>query len=322
MKLTNRLGLPEPLVEAIRNDGYHRGGADYSVTQLLEPPRKVWLERYYADDLEEDASDRIWSLLGQAVHTILERAASVNSLAEQRYAVELPIPGPVEGQGIRVSGQFDHMALDGAGLLQDYKTMSVWEYVRGIRKEREQQLNLLAFILGVNGIEVNALEAVCIFRDWSKTEQLRSGRDYPATQVVRVPIALWPREEQRDFLMLRVGIHEAERARGGFLTDCTDEDRWAKPTTYAVMKKGRKTAVRVLKSLKDAEDYALYNGLARTRYEGDDNTPHVEWLGGHYLMVRPGESVRCRHYCSVAEKCNQWTVLREQEKAAGEAEAA
>src|SRR3954463_10849323 len=38
MKLTNRLGLPEPIVAAVANDGYSRGDADISVTSLLKPP--------------------------------------------------------------------------------------------------------------------------------------------------------------------------------------------------------------------------------------------------------------------------------------------
>src|SRR3990167_5596923 len=49
MKLTNKQGLPQPLVEAVRNDSYGRGDADISVTQLLAPPRKVALIHEHAD---------------------------------------------------------------------------------------------------------------------------------------------------------------------------------------------------------------------------------------------------------------------------------
>ena len=30
MKITNELGLPEPLVDAVKNDGYTKGDADFS----------------------------------------------------------------------------------------------------------------------------------------------------------------------------------------------------------------------------------------------------------------------------------------------------
>ena len=42
MKITNELGLPEPLVDAVRNDGYTKGNADFSVTGLISPlPEKA-----------------------------------------------------------------------------------------------------------------------------------------------------------------------------------------------------------------------------------------------------------------------------------------
>lgn len=40
MNITNELGLPEPLVDAVRNDGYTKGNADFSVTGLIAPPHQ------------------------------------------------------------------------------------------------------------------------------------------------------------------------------------------------------------------------------------------------------------------------------------------
>lgn len=302
--ITNRLGLPEPLVEAIRNDSYERGDADYTVTQLLKPPRVVALERRHSEELTEDASDRIWSLFGSAVHAVLERAAGVNSLVEKRFAIAVPLAG----QEFTVSGQFDHMALDGDGLLQDYKTMSVWEYVRGVRAEREQQLNLLALILGVNGVEIRGLEAVCIFRDWSPSERLRSGRDYPQQQVVRVPLKLWTQAEQRAFLDERILLHEAAQVE---LPECSTEERWARPDTYAIMKDGRKSAVRVLPSLEEAVSYAVSKGFALPAFSPDKGLENgLEWGKGHRIEFRPGDAPRCRFYCAVSEFCDQWKAER------------
>ena len=73
MKITNRMNLPQPLVSAIERDPYVRVG-DVSVTSLAKSPRQFWLERRHAEEIEEDASDRIWALLGSIGHKILERA--------------------------------------------------------------------------------------------------------------------------------------------------------------------------------------------------------------------------------------------------------
>lgn len=264
--------------------------------------------------MSEDASERIFALLGDAVHSILERAADDRSLVEVRHAVSVPAPaGVARREPLTVSGKFDHLALDGEGNLQDYKTMSVWEYVRGVREEREQQLNLLALILNTNGVEIRTIEAVCIFRDWSPGERDRSGRDYPRQQVERVKLELWPELEQREFLDERIRLHEAAKIE---LPLCSIEERWGRPDTFAIMKEGGKRAVRVLDTQDAAERWASEHGAgvytARLPDELDANPEYaLEWSKPHYLEVRKGDSLRCRYYCAVSEFCNQWQVQKE-----------
>ena len=74
MKITNNHNLPQSVVSAVSNDPYDRGGSDYTCTELISPVRQVMLRHRHGDEITEDASDRVWSLLGQAVHHILERA--------------------------------------------------------------------------------------------------------------------------------------------------------------------------------------------------------------------------------------------------------
>ena len=82
--ITNNHGLPGPLVTAIRNDDYDRGDSDITVTELIAPPRQVALKRKHAGEITEDASDRIWSLVGQVGHAILERAGKDAHIVEKR----------------------------------------------------------------------------------------------------------------------------------------------------------------------------------------------------------------------------------------------
>ena len=68
---------------------------------------------------------------------------------------------------------------------------------------------------------------------------------------------------------------------------CSAEDRWQKDNAWAVMKEGRKSAVRVFDNEKDAKE------LNKTDAK-------------FYIEFRKGESVRCEKYCLVKEWCNQY----------------
>ena len=85
MKLTNKYGLPEAFVRAVENDPYTKGGADFSITQLISPARIGVLEQRHYAEIEEGASDRVFSLLGQSVHHMLERLRRDCDLVEKRF---------------------------------------------------------------------------------------------------------------------------------------------------------------------------------------------------------------------------------------------
>ena len=68
--LTNKQGLPETIVNACKYDT-HRVAGDISVSQLIAAPRQRILKR--ANKYESDISDRLYMLMGTALHNILER---------------------------------------------------------------------------------------------------------------------------------------------------------------------------------------------------------------------------------------------------------
>jgi hypothetical protein len=231
MRITNHFNLPAPLVNAIRNDPYTRGASDISVTQLIQPPQPRKLLR--GKDLEEDASDCIWRLIGQAVHTILERAYPDTAITEKRLFSEI--------RGWRVSGQFD--VYDG-GVLTDYKITSV--YARDGKKEWENQLNLLACLCRRNGMPVSKVEIVAIFRDWRPREAL--AEDYPKAQVAVIPVRLWDADQAEAYMDERVRVHQMEEP-----PPCSDEERWLQPSKWALMKKGQKRAAKLFEAKPDID---------------------------------------------------------------------
>jgi len=275
VKISNRNNYPDALVKAIENDPYSRGQSDYSVTQLLKPPRMVALENIHRNEMEDDVEDRIWSLYGQIAHLILERA-NQDDLVEKRFFGEF--------SGKIVSAQVDTLQIKG-DKLSDWKFTTAWGFKNGSPPKPEwvAQLNMQLELLRVNGLDAKELEIIGLLRDWSKMEAKRS-KDYPQKQVMTHEIEMWPREKTQSFINLRIAMHEAAKTE---LPLCEQTDRWAKPDTYAVMKKGAKRAISVRFSKEEAEEFAAQDP-------------------SYFVETRVGESIRCQNYCSVSKFCSQF----------------
>lgn len=272
MHLTNVLGLPSALLEAVRNDPYTPGNADISATKLIDSPQIRQLTKKYGKFVVEDVSERIWSLLGQSVHTILERAGTnqLDALHEKRLFMDV--------NGWRLSGAFDRLHLEDE-TLQDYKVTSTYKADGDISWER--QLNVLRQLALANGYGVKKLQIVAIFRDWSRAKAKQS-RDYPQAAVKVIEVPVWDDAEARDYIHTRISMHQA--ADAGEKVVCTDEERWYSGSRWALMKEGNKRATK----------------LADTKEELGDPPPK------HYIEERKGGYRRCEEYCPVAGFCPQF----------------
>ena len=70
MKLTNKFNLPQTFVNVIQRPTYSKGKAHISATEIINSPRIVQLKKKHWEDIEQDASEMVWSLFGSAVHNI------------------------------------------------------------------------------------------------------------------------------------------------------------------------------------------------------------------------------------------------------------
>ena len=267
MNLTNIHNLPEALVAAVRNDSYV-GGGDISTTKLIDAPQRRVLYQQYKDFVVEDVSERIWSLMGQSIHHVLERADS-NSITEERLYMEV--------NGWKLSGQLDRLSLS-EKVLDDYKMCST--YKRDGDPQWEYQLNVLDALCRANGYVVDELRVIAIFRDWQKSKSLRDPT-YPQTNVKVINVRKWSAQEQDDYILQRVKLHQA--AVAGEVALCTDEERWHEGNTYALLKKGGKRATKVSFSREEL-------GVVPEGYVVDER------LGGYR---------RCENYCEVSAFCKQ-----------------
>lgn len=287
MKLTNRSGLPEAIINAMKNDSYDAGDSDFTATSLLKPARIVALEKLHKDEIEEDAEDGLWRLYGQIAHSIVERA-NQNDISEKRYF-------SMFGR-YKVSAQIDTLCLS-SGRLSDYKFTTAWGFKSDSPPKPEwvAQLNIQSELLKRNAIDSRSLHIVGLLRDW-QISKAKEDPAYPQAPVITLDIPLWSREQTVAFIEMRIAAHlQAQQAER--LPECSPEERWAKPDIWAVIKIGQKRAI---------------NGGVQLKKELADRV--CDSNPGTYVEYRPGESVRCKNYCSVSKFCTMYQASIENEK--------
>ena len=296
MKITNKSNLPKVIERAVINDPYDSSGSNISTTRLIAPPRIRVLEMRNWDLIEDDVSNRIFSLLGQSVHHILERSKLKVDLAERRLFYK----DDKITNGWTLSGQFDLLSRQGD--LTDFKVTSAWAALDALtngKDEWENQLNVLDFLCRKNQktltrykkeVKVKSLNIMAILRDWSKLKVMQSD-NYPRKQVVMIPIRRWSEEEQENYVQARIKLHQ-DAEKSDQLPLCTAKERWRKEDSYALMLDNRKTARRVLPTRQDMDKYMKDN-------------KYVEGQGCR-VVFRAGEDIRCQHYCSVNQFCSHF----------------
>lgn len=279
MKILNKHNLPTPYVTAAQPYPPSEENR-YRVSDLVTPPQISALYREHWDELEEDVIDRLWALAGQSKHYVLEQHTGEGIMSEQPLSMDL--------EGNVITGTVDVYE---NGVLSDYKNTSVWT----VKHLLEDINNRMDYVLQVNyykvlfehqfpDLPVNQLQIVAECKDWRPSENKRYN-DYPARiEVIPVPIL-----ELAQTLLGNALLNHIQ-AREGAPRPCTDEERWKRPDQYAVMKKGRKSALRVLDTEEEAQKWL------------DDQQFSLDLT----IEKRPGAYVRCEEYCPVSKFCKQF----------------
>jgi hypothetical protein len=279
--ITNTTKLPDVVEDWANDDQYRRGTADFTVTELIKPPRVLALERVNKDNIERDITDLVWRLSGQAKHVIFQRVAA---LKPDRYIAEERVTMAVAG--VTLSGQLD-LYDRSSKTLMDYKESKVWKKILGDSDEWEAQSNMNAFLIRmILNLPVEHLVNIVIFKDWSIRESFRN-KDYPPSPIKAWPLKRWDQNRVLLYIQDRVAKHLATTT--GQLPLCSPKERWTRPEKYAVMKKGRKSAVKLFDDRGEANAWMVQN-------KRESEELHVD--------KRKGEDTRCLFYCDVAAFCD------------------
>lgn len=293
MKITNKYNLPAPLVKAVMATRHESDNDPNSirVSSVIQPVQLRALIKRHDNEIEEDAADRIFSLMGTLLHDVLEKSAKDLDHCTTEEALS------TEVLGWKITGHYDlnEFTLDGI-MLTDWKLTSVYAMKdENVKPEWDAQVNVYAELLRQAGRGVHMAQIVAIGRDWSKSKAARES-DYPQRQVIIKPVTLWPNETVNRYLHERITLHQ-KADREGVWPECTEEERWARPAKWAIMKKGNKKATKLCDDELEAKRW-INNNIADS---------HAHQYGIDY---RPGQSIRCESYCPVSQFCSQWAKLK------------
>lgn len=275
MKITNKMGLPEALVQAVSTQKHNKEG-QYSATTLLKGACETVLTERHWDEIEVDASESIWTVFGTATHSIFEKQKD-NTFKEEQFSV------PV-GNSI-VTGRVDAYDLESETIV-DWKTASVWKVQFNDFSDWYKQGMVYAWLMKKSGLNVKRCKFIALLKDHSKSKA-RQSAEYPQSPVYIYQFDVTDKalKEIEDFINKKVWeIELAEKLPDYKLIPCTEEERWATADKWAVMKEGRKTALKLCDSEAEAEEYKATKG-------------------GDYIEFRQGESKKCEDYCNVCQWC-------------------
>jgi hypothetical protein len=281
MNITNKFNLPQPFVDLVSGDTYSKGESDITTTGLAQPPKIAELTRRHGGEITMDASEKVWTMMGTANHYVLEQIALRNSeryVTEQRFYLDI--------DGVKLGGQIDLFDRE-TETLWDYKVSSVYKAMSDDKLEWTKQANVNKLLCEHNGIHPKKLAILLVCKDW-KRKEAEFKADYPKCAILEIPLPIWREAETLAYIKSRINLHNAAKLieEDDAIPVCTEEERWAKPTTWAVLKeKGAKRAVNG--GLYELESEAL---------------AHAKRISGA-VEKRDGSNPRCENYCQVRQWC-------------------
>jgi len=280
MEITNNQNLPAPLVALLSRNYYSKGSSQYSVTELMSPPKIRRLREQYDESMTIDVTKMIASQLGTFMHGKLEAKEVEGYTNEERIFTEV--------DGVVISGAIDlQKHVDGGVVIIDYKFVKAWSVKQG-KSDWETQLNIYKWLVeSVKRVPVKGLQICAIIKDYSAHD---TSEGYPEAEAIMIDVPMWDAVKTEAYVRSRLDMHRHARMAQDFgeeLQPCSDEERWMTETVYATKKDGRKSAIRLFKTVEEATELA-------EKEKG-------------YVEIRKGEPKRCTgDFCGVSRWCKQY----------------
>lgn len=286
MRITNKMNLPAAFVNAV-NVRRHNEPHCFSATTLNKGAKEIILTDRHFDEIEIDAADQVWAVLGTAVHSIMEAQKDEN-FHEEKFKVAV-------GDSF-VTGQVDSYDMEHATIF-DWKTASVWKIQFADFSDWRAQGMTYAWLLKKSGLDVKKCVFVAMLKDHSKTKA-KTDASYPQLPVYRYEFNVTEEalaETEKRIIAKVAEIENAYKLGDDDIEPCSADERWADNEKWAVMKNGRKTAIKLFDNSADADAMAGEMGNA------------------YYVEHRPTISRKCGDYCACKEWCSFYKAMHEGE---------
>jgi len=233
--LTNNLEITDlgyKIFNKWNDTHYIKYGDEFcTVSQLLNPPFQHYLKQAFPDDENYDIGNSIRTFVGSAIHDFIDKQLKTDtSVREIRLSVDI--------DGKKISGQFDYYDPENKVLI-DFKTMLCTSYTykmkMGGTSEWEAQLNCYAYMIRKRlQWKVEKIQVHVILTDWDKRY---GGGRHPDSFWQIEELKLWTDEEVETYIKTRIEMFES--AMGGFIKDCTPEEKWERTDKHGHLSRMR-----------------------------------------------------------------------------------
>jgi hypothetical protein len=306
MKITNNHGLPRAYYEKCgKLTGKHPRFDDtkYSATEILKGTKEILLTRRHYDDITVDCADLFFMVSGTVFHELMEGGEGEQEISEARLEATFTLE---DGTVVELSGGFDLYNAE-TKTVTDYKNSKVFSVQRaqaGDDVKWRDQLRIYWLLLNKSGFETERGVIVASMTDFSKMAVLRDA-SYPKTPIATITYSFtsddYPEAMERVTGKLE-DIHRWLDASDDDIPPCTPEERWERDEKWAVMKEGRKSAVKLFDNQTGAESYIAF----------DTSKDKL------YVVHRPGIPTKCVNYCQCNGFCSFYRQYMEGQAKTGE----
>lgn len=313
-KYANVADVPLALAVFLASDFYDYNPDPHTIsaTTLLKPVRQIVLaSRVPPGEGLPNLSDMMSSRMGAAIHDGIERAWKTNhkqALQSLGYpsrvinrVVVNPDPDTVKDDDIpvylenrmsrkigkwTVTGKFDFI---GEGKVQDFKTTSVFTYMKQTSTSKYAQQGSIYRWLDPRLIHQDQMDIHYIFTDW-KAALSKTDPKYPPKRFLTQSFDLLSIAKTE--AMIRQKLEQIETywdKDEADIPECGDEDLWRSQPVFKYYKNGDTTAKRSTKNFDSMTEAVVYKS-------SNGNVGAIKEV--------PGQVTACK-YCPAFAACSQ-----------------
>ena len=357
-KFTNRYGFSTKIEEFIAKNNEHWPKKDHrvSVTTLTDTTKSAVLKGKHGDEIVTDISEYFARIFGSGVHRLYEDSHVSGLLQECSIQRDVDVvTGPGTTEKWTISGRFDELVYnDGKSdriRLGEFKTSSVWKYVKqefvdyirqlsiyrwmltdciltvpmmewNLKNEEIQRNPIFKFfellssheIMGVKfhvQIPAESTADLSLFFQDWSKKDARSKEGYPRFQLVESKLTLLDTEHARDWAMAKLQFYVEGLSKADDETEECSKDDRYQDPDIWAIYKVQKNGNTNQRAT------ALRDSLkAAGEYIGVADPAldtKIKTDSGDWLIqLRPSTPKKCISYCSVRHYCHFGRDLKEE----------